>query len=408
MKKTFFLFFISVSLILFSCNKATEPENKPIRELTVVEKQLANSSNSFGFNLFQKVSEKEDGNIFISPLSLSFALGMTYNGSNGETKQAMKKVLGFPELSDFEINQSYKSLIELFTTLDENVAFKLANSIWYRDDFSVENEFIEVNKKYFNADVSALNFMSPIAKDIINKWCENKTNGKIKDVIDNIPAYAIMYLINAIYFKGDWQSKFDKSYTKEQDFIKNDGRSYKVQMMMKSDSNFKYFASEKFQAIDLPYSNGDYAMTIILPSQGYNLNNLIKEINQENYNLWISSFKKRYGHLTMPKFRLDFKRSFKDILSDMGMSIAFSEGLADFSRINKISKLFISEVLHNSFLEVNEEGTEAAAVTVVEISYTSIGDEFRMTINRPFLLIIRETKNNTILFLGKIVEPKSE
>ncbi|MCX7737707.1 MAG: serpin family protein [Candidatus Kapabacteria bacterium] len=408
MKKNIFLLFISLTFILFSCNKATEPENKPIRELTVVEKQIANSSNTFGFNLFQKVSEKEDGNIFISPLSFSFALGMTYNGSNGETKEAMKRTLGFPDLSDLEINQSYKSLIELFTTLDEKVAFNLANSIWYRDDFSVENEFIELNKKYFNAEVSALNFMSPIAKDIINKWCEEKTKGRIKEVIDNIPDYAVMYLINAIYFKGDWQSKFDKKYTKEQDFFKNDGRSYKVKMMMKSDSNFRYFANEKFQAIDLPYSRGDYAMTVILPNQGYNLNNLIKEFNQENYNLWISSFKKRYGHLAMPKFKLDFKRSFKDILSDMGMSIAFSEGLADFSRINKSIKLFISEVLHKSFLEVNEEGTEAAAVTVVEISYTSIGDEFRMTVNRPFLLVIRETKNNTILFLGKIVEPKSE
>lgn len=400
--------FLILSLTLFiACNKSTEPEKDAVRELTIVEKQIASSSNTFGFRLFQKVSSKEEGNVFISPLSFSFALGMTYNGSNGSTKEAMKKTLVYPDLSDFEINQSFKALIELFTTLDDKVAFSLANSIWYKEGFSLEDEFVELNKRYFNAEVAALNFMSPIAKDIINKWCEEKTNGRIKEVIDNIPDYAVMYLINAIYFKGIWQSKFDKKYTKEQDFFKYDGNSYKLMMMTKSDSNFRYFANLKFQAVDLPYSKGDYAMTVILPNSGFNLNNIISDLNQENYNLWISSFKKRYGHLSMPKFKLDFKRSFKDILCDMGMSIAFSDGVADFSKINKNGNLFISDVLHKSFLEINEEGTEAAAVTVVEIGYTSIGDEFRMNVNKPFLLIIRETKNNTILFLGKIVEPPS-
>ncbi len=400
--------FLILSLTLFiACNKSTEPEKDAVRELTIVEKQIASSSNTFGFRLFQKVSSKEEGNVFISPLSFSFALGMTYNGSNGSTKEAMKKTLVYPDLSDFEINQSFKALIELFTTLDDKVAFLLANSIWYKEGFSLEDEFVELNKRYFNAEVAALNFMSPIAKDIINKWCEEKTNGRIKKVIDNLPDYAVMYLINAIYFKGIWQSKFDKKYTKEQDFFKYDGNSYKLMMMTKSDSNFRYFANLKFQAVDLAYSKGDYAMTVILPNSGYNLNNIISDLNQENYNLWISSFKKRHGHLSMPKFKLDFKRSFKDILSDMGMSIAFSDGVADFSKINKKGNLFISDVLHKSFLEINEEGTEAAAVTVVEIGYTSIGDEFRMNVNKPFLLIIRETKNNTILFLGKIVEPPS-
>lgn len=408
MKSQTYLLLIIISLIAYSCNKSTEPEKTQVRELTVVEKQIANSSNTFSFNLIQNLNSLEDGNWFISPLSFSFALGMTYNGANGETKEAMRKTLDFPDLPDEEINQSFKSLIELFTTLDKNVAFSLANSIWYRDDFQVEDEFIEVNKKYFEAVVSALNFANPMAKDIINKWCEEKTNGKIKDVIERIPPEAVMYLINAIYFKGDWQTKFDKKYTKEQDFFKNDRDSYKVKMMLKSDSNFRYFSNEKFQAIDLPYSNGDYAMTVILPNHNVSLNEIIKDLNKENYTLLMSSFKKRYGHLALPRFKLEFKRSFKDILSNLGMEIAFSEGLADFSRINKLLKLYISEVLHKSFIEVNEEGTEAAAVTVVEISYTSVGDEFRMTVNRPFLLLIRETKNNTILFFGKIVEPKSD
>lgn len=408
MKKLLLLLLVLFSIFLYSCNKSTEPEKEPLRELTIIEKQIANSSNSFGLNLFQKLSDLEDGNIFISPLSFSYALGMTYNGSNGETKEAMKRTLQFPDLSDEDINQTYKSLLELFTTLDQNVAFALANSIWYREDFKVEDDFIEVNKKYFDAEVSALNFLNPIAKNIINKWCEEKTKGRIKDVIENIPANAVMYLINAIYFKGNWQTKFDKKYTNEQDFFKTDGKKYKVKMMMKSDSNFRYFMTEKFQAIDLPYSKGDYAMTVILPNQGFNINTVIKDFNQDNFNLWLKSFKKRYGHLAMPRFKLEFKKSFKDILSEMGMGIAFNESRADFTRINKMGGLFISEVLHKSFLEINEEGTEAAAVTVVEVSYTSVGDDFRMTVNRPFLLVIRETKNNTILFLGKIVEPKSD
>ena len=376
------------------------------RELTTLEKQLVESDNSFGLKLFKEIAKTQvDTNIFISPLSIAMALSMTYNGSAGTTEEAMRNTLEFGNMSFQDINESFKSLIQLLTNLDPKVKFQIANSIWYRLGFSVEQDFLDVNKTYFDAEVRDLDFSSPTAPDIINAWVDENTNGKIKEIIDRINPLVVMYLINAIYFKGTWTYEFDKDLTTDDIFTKTDSSQVPCRMM-NQEGNFSYLENTDFQAVDLPYGDGKFSMTILLPKPGKSIDEFIAEITTENWIQWTNAFTENAGKLYMPKFKLEYEIKLNKSLSNMGMGIAFDIRQADFSRINPNEDLFISEVKHKTFVEVDEEGTEAAAVTSVEISLTMTDPTgFIMVVNRPFVFIIRENHSNTILFMGKVVEP---
>lgn len=388
------------------CSTRSVPtKHQASRELTVSERHLVESDNKFGLKLFREIiKEEKDSNVFISPLSVSMALGMTYNGANGETQEAMQKTLELNGLTLQEVNESYKSLIELLRGLDPKVRFQIANSIWYRHEFSFEKEFISLNRTYFNAEVRGLDFNDPNAVKIINGWVDENTNGKIKGIVDDpIDPLTVMFLINAIYFKGTWTYEFDKSLTKDDWFILPDG-SKKACKMMTQEGDFQYLETADFQAIDLPYGDGDFSMTIFLPRPQKNIDSLIAEFNQENWNQSMGSFSKHEGTLQFPKFTLEYELRLNDILKALGMAIAFDPARADFTKVYKgPDSLFISEVKHKTFVEVNEEGTEAAAVTSVEMEITSAGPWMR--VDRPFIFMIRENKSQTILFIGKIVEP---
>jgi serine protease inhibitor len=391
---------------ILQCTTHSVPTDpKGSRELTAAEKRLVESDNKFGIKLFRKIIEEEkDKNVFISPLSVSVALGMTHNGANGETQEAMQKTLELSGLTVQEVNESYKSLIELLTGLDPKVRFQIANSIWYRQELSFEKEFIDLNKKYFNAEVRGLNFNDPNAPKTINAWVDKNTNGKIKEIVDApIDPLMVMFLINAIYFKGFWTYQFDKDLTKDDLFTLPDG-SKKACKMMKQKGELQYFENADFQAIDLPYGDGDFSMSIFLPHPEKNIDSLIAKFNQENWNLWIGSFSKHELTLYLPKFTLEYELTLNDVLKALGMGIAFDPLKADFSKMYKgPESLFISKVKHKTFVDVNEEGTEAAAVTSVGLAMTSVGTIMR--IDRPFVFVIRENKSQTILFIGKIVEP---
>jgi len=399
-----------------TCFLFTQCVNNPIlprdiSQLTLAEKNLVESDNRFGFKLFEEISgEEKNKNIFISPLSVAMALGMTYNGADGSTQEAMQKTLELSGLTLQEINESYKNLIELLTNLDEKVRFQIANSIWYREMFPVEDEFIEINKTYFDAEVSGLNFSAPNASNIINEWVNQKTDGKIEKIVDApINPLTMMFLINAIYFKGIWTYEFDESQTKDDKFTLPDG-SKKPCRMMSQENEFQYFENDEFQAIDLPYGNGDFRMTIFLPRAEKDVDYLIGELNQENWNLWMSSFRKMEVTLQLPKFTLNYEIELNDVLKGLGMEIAFNSSEADFTKMYEEEKvganLYISKVKHKTFVEVNEEGTEAAAVTSVEMTLTTaVPFKLLMRIDRPFIFAIRENNSGTILFIGKIVEP---
>lgn len=411
---------LSSSAIAFVCftsvqcsNKPVDPPYTPPRELTAAEKHVVEADNKFGFKLFREVVKQDkDSNIFISPLSISMALGMTYNGANGATEEAMRNVLELAGLSEQEINESYRSLIDLLTQLDPKVIFEIANSIWYREGFPVKEEFVNINQTYFDAEVAALNFNTPDATKTINGWVDEKTRGKITKIVgDKIDPATVMFLINAIYFKGTWTYEFDEDDTREDWFTLPDGSQIRCQMMGQ-ENEFSYFENDLFQAIDLPYGDEEFSMTIFLPRPGVGIDSLIGEFDQDNWDSWLGSFAKDTGTLYFPKFTLEYKISLKEVLTALGMGIAFDRYQADFSGIAELTELlgnlYIDEVLHKTFIEVNEEGTEAAAVTVVVVGQTSIGPSgFVMRVDRPFVFAIRENHSQTILFMGKIVEPVS-
>jgi serpin B len=301
-----------------------------------------------------------------------------------------------------DVNISYRSLIDLLRQLDPNVNFQLANSIWYRQDFEVESTFVELNKTYFDAAVQALDFADPSALVTINNWVNTNTNGKIKTILDRIPDEALMYLINAIYFKGAWTTQFDARKTRDWSFTLSDGSTKSCRMMYMSDADFTYFAAESFSAADLKYGSGDYSMTILLPNVGVNLDSLVEQMTNENWQGWLAQLRPVTIDLGLPKFELEYKLRANDVLEALGMGIAFSDA-ADFTGINRIGRLFISEVAHKTFVKVDEEGTEAAAVTSVEIRPTSISPSFM--VDHPFVFVIHENRSGTILFMGKIVDP---
>lgn len=400
------LFFV---FLLNNCTKDLSPVNdepKQIRTLTDDETQLVESGKTFGLHLFKKiVAAQPDSNIFISPLSVSMALGMTLNGADGETYTAMRQTLEFEDLTNQQINEAYQSLIKLLTGLDPKVIMEIANSIWYRNTFHVERPFLDTNLKYFNAEIDALDFNDPASADIINNWVSDNTHEKITKIIDKIDPMTVMFLINAIYFKGSWTYEFDKEDTDDDIFYKKDGSQVNCQMM-KMRNRFDYYEDDQVQIVDLPYGDGDFSMTIMLPKPRVDLNAFIAKLDEQRWQNYLTSLQSDSGNLNMPKYKLEYKLKMNDVLSAMGMAVAFSSGSADFTRINKQGGLYISRVLHKTFVQVDEEGTEAAAVTLVDVKYTSIEPQgFNMVVNRPFVYVIRERHSNSLLFMGKVEQP---
>jgi len=402
------LVILAVSLFLPQCSKnSVSPVNPSSRELTQVEKTLVEADNRFGLKLFREmVAEEKDSNVFISPLSVSMALGMTYNGANGETRTAMQNALDLSGLTIQEVNESYKSLMELLTGLDSKVQFKIANSIWYDRGWTFEDAFLNLCKEYFDALVTGLDFAHPDAAETINAWVDQNTNGKIKEIVDDpISPNLVMFLINAIYFKGSWTYQFDKDMTRDDEFTLPDGAKKPCKMMM-LEGDFQYFWNVGFEAIDLPYGDGKFSMTIFLPNPEADIDSLIGEFTPENWDKWISSYSERTVELLFPRFKLECEFGLNQVLKAMGMGIAFDPYRADFTNMSKPGGIWIDTVKHKTYVEVNEEGTEAAAVTSVGMENTSLPPTMR--VDRPFVFAIRENHSHTILFIGKIVEPDSE
>lgn len=408
--KTQALLFSIITIVLIGChNHGTEsqpPQDQPIvRDLNVVEKSVVLSDNSFGLKLFVCINNVEQNkNVFISPFSVSMALGMALNGADGATLDSMKKVLEHSNFTMKEINESYKNISYILTNLDPKVTFQIANSVWYRIGFEVFPTFLNDCHTYFNAEVDSLDFSSPSAVGTINNWVNTETNGKIPTILDNIPPEVVMYLINAIYFKGIWTYQFDPEKTMDTTFTTSTGNTVPCKMMTQK-ATYAYKTSQQAQIIDLPYGDRLFSMTIILPDEGINIDQFAAGLTQQQWDGLVSNLDSTEVDLYIPKFKLEYKKKLNDELIAMGMGIAFSE-FADFSRIAD-KPLAISEVKHKTFVEVNEEGTEAAAVTSVAIALTAMPSNPTMRIDHPFLFAIREHKSGTILFIGKIINPVS-
>jgi serine protease inhibitor len=393
-------------LLWLHCSKSTAPDSPPephrtAADLTANELSLIESSNRFGLRLFREVAVREDpdSNIFISHLSFSYALGMTYNGAAGDTRDSIAATLELAGLSVDEINQSYKSMTDLFIKLDPEVVFDIANSIWYRLHLPIKPTFVELNQTYFDALVRELDFNQNWAADTINSWIETNTHGRIDHVIDSpIDPSVLVYLINAIYFKAAWANAFDADSTYDADFHLINGAETPCRMMHRQDT-LCYFEHDLFQAVNLPYGNDDYSMSLLLPKPTVTMEQLIEELTTENWTDWIGSFQIEWITLGVPKFKFEYETGLNSVLKAMGMAIAFG-GNADFSNM-MTGGGYIDTVIHKTFVQVDEEGTEAAAVTVIPI----LGMPPSLILDRPFLFIIHENVSGVILFMGKVTNP---
>ncbi|NUO00351.1 MAG: serpin family protein [Saprospiraceae bacterium] len=408
MKKLLFLFGTFALFLVFACK--TEPIDPDPVDLTCVGQQnvpeLSRDNNAFGFEMLKKLqSHNPDDNLFISPLSIAAALSMTLNGAAGDTKTAMQQTM---HLSDWEIqqlNSAWSCLLEILPQLDPDVAVNIANSIWYRQGFMVRPEFLDANTQNYNSEVAALNFSDPAALTTINGWVDQKTNGLIETILDEIPASAVMYLINAIYFKGAWKKEFDPQYTTDATFYLENGTQTPIKMMTHGETTLPYFTTSTFEAVDLAYADSIYSMSIFLPKVGVSVNELANTLSQSTWNTWLESFQPQKMYFSMPRFKMEYKEKLNRSLSELGMGIAFGPA-ADFSGINGTGGLYIDEAIHKSFIEVNEEGTEAAAVTSIGIVETSLPSIPIFYADRPFLFAIRENKTGSILFFGKLMNPE--
>jgi serine protease inhibitor len=403
--KNFILFFFV--LIFVSCEKEELVntdfdcrDNYKICDLT-------HDNNDFGFSLFDALNtNSKEENIFISPFSVSTALAMTLNGAGGETRTEMISALKYSGWNKDSLNTAYRDLLKLLPDLDKKVKINNANSIWYRTGFSVLPDFLDINNSFFGAEVRDKDLSNPTSLTEINKWIEDKTEGKIKDVLKVLDPQTVMLLINAIYFKAQWKYEFDINETKVEKFNLENGNQVNVSMMHANKMHLPYYQSSKFSMIDLPYSDSVYTMSILLPNINYKVDDIIKDLNIVNWENMGEKMVNTEIDIAIPKFKLEYKTSLKSVLPDLGMKQAFMPGAADFSGINSINDLFIDDIIHQSFVEVNEAGTEAAAVTVVIINVTSMGNTFYA--NRPFVFIIRDNKTNGVLFLGKVMNPSKE
>ncbi len=402
MKKILIVALMSVIIIVTGCDKEDIPELGNLPQKT---KALIDSDNDFGFDLFQRViaDAKPDENLCVSPLSISLALAMTYNGAAGETGIAMEETLKLAGFTRDEINKLYRDLTLALVSDDPKVNLGIANSIWYRNDFHILEDFVLRNEAYYNAQVQSLDFADPGAKDVINDWVSDQTHKKIESIVDQISPQSFMFLINAIYFKGTWQYEFDEKETQDRPFYLESGISKQVPSM-KQEADLNMMKTEVFNAVELPYGKGNWAMYVLVPHDSHKVREITAILDNDSWKNYLPMFHEvKEVKLQLPKWKSEFETSLVPVLTDMGMGVAFTDA-ADFSDIAPGLPLRISDVKHKTFIEVNEEGTEAAAVTSVEIELTSISGEFFIA-DRPFVYLIAEKTTGSILFAGRVMDP---
>jgi serine protease inhibitor len=408
--KPYVIFFFSLILVVFSsCEKQESKVTKDPIQLTSEQQQIVSSTNKFGFNIFRKVNESSETgqNVFVSPLSISLALSMLFNGAEGTTRSEIQTVLGYDSLTTDQINQANKDLIKSLLEVDPKVIMEIANSIWYRTGFSVEPDFLTVNQRFLNAEVKESDF-GPATKSLINSWVSDKTHGKIKTIIDgDIPDAMVMYLINAIYFKGVWKYQFDSKNNVMLDFNLPSNSTVSSEFMYQK-GTFQYTQNDLFTAVNLPYGSENFSMFIMLPKTGKTCSDIISAMNDENWNNWNKALVSNADlKIYLPKFKFSFKSTLNDNLKDLGLKKIFDDN-AELTKISKQERLFVSEILHKTFVEVNEEGTEAAAVTSIGIYTTSVPVSNEFKADKPFIFVIKEKDTNTLLFMGTLNKPVIE
>ncbi|EON78883.1 Serpin (serine proteinase inhibitor) [Lunatimonas lonarensis] len=388
------------------------PVTANIRELAVHEQQLSDASTLFALKLFGQVAKSNQGtNLFISPYSVHQALSMTMNGNRGEVLEEFKRLLEVEDISLDAANKAARDLTAFLLQLDPQVKLAIANAIWYREGYQVKPPFKQAAREYYGAEIAPLDMLNPNSVNIINNWIAQQTNNLIKDMLDNIPANAVMYLVNAIYFKGDWTYNFPKANTKKERFFPQPGREVMVDMMdLGEPAAFHVFSTPEYGYIELPYSSGQFTMGIVYGQDG-NTEALAERLTLENLTIWRNQGQERNMILKMPKFKFSYKiPDMAADLVDLGLEKPFDFHPDNFTELfsNPTDQLKISRVIHEALIEVDEKGTEAAAATIVEIiervSMPPSGP-WTLVLDKPFVFFIQEKHSGAILFMGKLENP---
>lgn len=378
----------------------------PVVKADSIGTNVVNANSEFAFKIFQAMYGKDDnGNLFVSPASISTALAMLMNGADGNTLKEITEALEFSGIEQAEINSGFAYLVSLLNKKDEGVELSLANSIWIRKNFSVLDSFKNVNTDYFAAAIEELDFNEPEAAKTINDWVRDTTNGKIDGIIDDsIDSATVMFLINSIYFKGNWKIPFDPEKTFKSDFFVDGVSAGKVDMMNYKNDTL-YYEGKGYKIISLPYGEGGVVMDLILPDEENNIEEFVAKFNANDYKEAVGALSEKTDVMvSIPKFKAEYETKLNDVLYGLGMKDVF-DASCDLSRINGTGDLFVSEVRHKTYIDVNEEGTEAAAVTSVEIRLTAVMDPTEFIADRPFLYTIRDTETESVLFMGVFDTP---
>jgi serine protease inhibitor len=400
---------LALVFILASCSSVSHEGGPPPllsalpRSLSAPETLLIDAGNQFGFDLLRRAAQAQpESNILLSPLSASMALGMTLNGAAGTTLDSMRTALRLGTATLAEINAAYRSLLDLLDGLDGSSEFRIANSVWTDTGFPFLTSFLDATRTNFDAEVQSLDLQAPASLGTINNWVNSRTNGKIPTILDQISADEVMFLINAIYFKGQWRLPFDTKQTRPAPFYALH-ETQNVATMNLPPALHGHATSPDAEVIELLYGNGAFAMTIVLPRVGHTLAEVVSGLDAARFASWVAALQDTKFGLTLPKFRFEYTRELVDDLSALGMRVAFDGAQADFSRMANLPqgvRLFLSRVTQKTFIDVNEEGTEAAAVTAVGVGATSAPQV--IAVDRPFLFVLRERLSGTIFFVGQV------
>jgi serine protease inhibitor len=364
--------------------------------------------NEFALELTVQLGRQDAGqNVFLSPANVAVALAMTANGARGETLRSMLSALNLNTLDLETVNSNFAALQALLVRDEPGATIAIANALWARAGIAFNADFLQRTQRFYDARVEALDFDQPDAPKTINEWVRRQTNDKIPAIVERIPEETILLLMSAIYFNGKWETPFNPEFTQDRPFYLLNGTTKELPTMYRSD-DFEYLKGDGFQAVRLPYAGGGVRMVIILPDADRTLAQLMDQLSIENWESWREQFSVKEGQLYLPRFTTRYDKQLNQALSAMGMTEAFDDGRADFSGMRPVPPaLFISQVRHVAYVDVNEAGTEAAAVTSVEMGITSAmpTETFLMQVDRPFFFAIEETSTGSILFTGLITEP---
>ncbi len=393
--------------VVAGCASGAQPQPSPHPEGTGynAEAVAAARNADFDMSFFHQVAGQEEGNnVVLSPLSLRLALAMTYNGASGATKQEMADLLGFTGLTDQQVNDRFSALIESLEGLGDKAQIQIADSLWANNSFEFYPRFIQACQSSYEAEVANLDFGDPATLQTINNWVKENTKERIDKILDRLDTSDVLVLINALTFDGKWTESFDPALTRPGEFRLPNGSATEAQMMNQSGS-YQYCENGRFQAVALPYGDGQVSMYLFLPAEGTNYNTFLGTLTAADWNA--ANFASSEGSVAIPRFTLKYDRTLNDDLKVMGMPTAFDLDAADFSAMGPDGRaFFISEVRQKDYIEVNEEGTKAAAATSVKVSLTAApGDSFYFNANRPFFFAIVDNASGTPLFLGSVANP---